>query len=143
MIENLVNIGDHGTVHQEKTWRVWLNEGRKYMKSGSGTKGRFNTIIRYNLLAMAFEKFVMAVLICHRSLPMNHTFTDLIEALETVHVLAPETKAVLLSLETRQQICSFEDSVTTEVTDSDIRVMTETIARFEALATRLCPVDEA
>ncbi len=128
---------------KEETWQIWLKEGRQYMKAGRGDKGRFNTTIRYNLLAMAFEKFVMAILMYHMALPMNHTFTDLIEALETVHPLDPETKAVLLGLEKRQEICSFEDSVTTEITDLDIALMSETIARFETLALEICPVQKA
>jgi hypothetical protein len=125
------------------SWYTWLKEGRQYMKAGCGKKGRFDNTIRYNLLAMAFEKFVMAILGYHMSLPMNHTITDLIEALEQFHPLDGETKDVLLGLEKKQEICSFEDGFTSEITDEDIRVMTETIIRFEALAERVCPAGKA
>lgn len=140
------NTGIKGTVKQnrkEESWRFWLREGNQYMKAGSGGKGRFNNTLRYNLLAMAFEKFVMAMLSYHMSLPLNHTFTDLIEALEKFHPLDLETKAVLLELEKKQEICSFEDVVTADVTDGDIRLMTETIGRFEVMAMDICPPDQA
>jgi hypothetical protein len=140
------NLGSDVTCEpkkEEESWIVWLKEGRQFMKAGSGRKGRFNTIIRYNLLAMAFEKFVMAILGYHMALPLNHTFTDLIEALEEIRPLDPETREILLGLEKRQEICSFENGVTGDVSEEDIQIMAETIGRFESMAENLCPIENA
>jgi nitrogenase-associated protein len=140
------NLGSDVTCEpkkEEESWSIWLKEGQQFMKAGSGRKGRFNTIIRYNLLAMAFEKFVMAILGYHMALPLNHTFTDLIEALEGIRPLDPETREILLGLEKRQEICSFENVVTGDVSEEDIQIMAETIGRFESMAENLCPVEKA
>jgi nitrogenase-associated protein len=122
----------------EANWSVWLREGRQYFKAGSGEKSRFNNAILYNLLAMSFEKFVMAILGYHLSLPINHTFTDLIYSLEKFYPLDTETRNTLLKLETIQEICSFEDCMRADVSDEDIRIMRETIRKFDVMASDVC-----
>lgn len=131
-------IIDKEIAEPEAHWSIWLREGRQYFKAGSGEKGRFNNAILYNLLAMAFEKFVMAILGYHLSLPINHTFTDLIYSLEKFYPLDAETRDILLKLETKQEICSFEDCMRVEVSDEDIGIMRETIRKFDAMASEVC-----
>lgn len=132
------NVCDKDVSEPEAHWSVWLREGRQYFKAGSGEKGRFNNAVLYNLLAMAFEKFVMAILGFHLSLPINHTFTDLIYSLEKYYPLDAETRETLLKLETKQEICSFEDCMRADVSDEDIGIMRETIRKFDAMASDVC-----
>jgi hypothetical protein len=129
---------DKKTGEPEAHWSIWLREGRQYFRAGSGEKGRFNNAVLYNLLAMAFEKFIMAILGFHLSLPINHTFTDLIYSLEKFYPLDAETKEILLKLETKQEICSFEDCMRADVSDEDIGIMRETIRKFDTMASDVC-----
>lgn len=140
---NLGEIIDKETAEPEAHWSIWLREGRQYFRAGSGEKGRFNNAVLYNLLAMAFEKFVMAILGYHLSLPINHTFTDLIYSLEKFYPLDAETRETLLNLETKQEICSFEDCMRADVSDEDIGIMRETIRKFDAMASDVCIKDNA
>lgn len=102
---------------------TWYNEGCQYFKAASGDKKKFNPTIRYNLFAMAFEKFVMAILIRYNQLPDNHTFTDLVEGLERVIPLDTEMKRTIIRLESAQQICSFTDCFRRELDERDLDIM--------------------
>lgn len=122
----------------EPSWSVWLREGRQYLRAGSGKKNIFNNSILYNLLAMSLEKFVMALLGYNMAMPVNHTFTDLLYSLEKIYPLDSGLRETVLKLETKQEICSFEDYVRTEISDEDIIIMRKTIKKFEEMANQVC-----
>lgn len=92
-------------------WQQWLEHGRQYEIAGSGKSGnsKFSPTIIYNLLSMSLESYCMAILDYHRTLPDNHTFTDLMNALERVCVIDPDLKRRVFELEKCQQICAFDD----------------------------------
>ncbi len=96
--------------HASLDWKKWLKEGDQYFKSVSpdGRKSRFGTDIRYNLLSMALESYIMAIMDFHHTLPDNHTYTDLIEGLEQVMAVDPDLKSRILKYENIQSICSIE-----------------------------------
>ena len=60
-------------------WKTWLKNGDQYLKAATpkAKKSRFGTDIRYNLLGMSLEGYIMAILDYHGTLPDNHTFIDL------------------------------------------------------------------
>lgn len=93
----------------ELNWKTWLRHGDQYLKAaGTSEKTRFDTDIIYNLLGMSLEGYVMAILDIHNSLPENHTFTDLMDALETVHPLSISLRERILKYESIQSICSVD-----------------------------------
>lgn len=129
---------DHKHIDNER-WSmndsiIWFNEGCQFFKAASGEKKKFNATIRYNLLAMAFEKFVMAILIRHHQLPDNHTFTDLVEGLERVLPLDPEMKRTIIRLESAQQICSFTDCFKRDLDEKDLEIMKAMVQDIIGLA---------
>ena len=122
---------------------TWFTEGCQYLTAGSGETKKFNPTIRYNLLAMAFEKFVMAILIQHNQLPDNHTFTDLVEGLERVMPLELDMKRLIYRLESAQQICSFTDCFKRELDERDLSAMKAMVLHFEGIAEKHIIASEA
>jgi hypothetical protein len=118
--------------------RIWFKEGCQYLLAGSGNKKKFNLTIRYNLLAMAFEKFVMAILMKHGNLPDNHTFSDLLFGLERVMDVNPEMKRTIIRLESAQDICSFTDCFRRELDEKELVVMKDMVESFRVLAEEEC-----
>lgn len=104
------------------------------MTAASGEKKKFSPSIRYNLLGMAFEKFVMAILIDHGTLPDNHTFSDLLDGLEKVVPIEQDMKKTILRLESAQQICSFTDCFQRELDEQDLVIMKNVMEKVKGLA---------
>ena len=98
-------------------WRDWLEHGRQYEQVGIGKSGdsKLSPTIVYNLFSMSLESYCMAILDYHGTLADNHTFTDLMDALETVCDVDPKFKLRILTLEKSQQICAFDDFVIAQV----------------------------
>jgi hypothetical protein len=94
----------------ELNWRLWLEHGDKYLKAATpkGTTSKLGRDVRYNLLSMSLESYVMAILDFHNTMPYNHTYTDLIFALEKVIPVDHNLKARILQYENIQSICSVE-----------------------------------
>ncbi len=87
---------------------TYWKDGEAYHRTAIGAKKRpqvFIPEIVYNLLAMAIEKYFMAFLEAHKTMPDNHTFTDLINAVNKIKPLSPELESSLKSLENVQDIC--------------------------------------
>lgn len=82
------------TAYTMMDWKKWLKQGDQYLKAvgQDGQKSRFGTDIRYNLLSMSLESYVMSILDFHQNLQDNHTYTDLMAGLERVMPVEPELK---------------------------------------------------
>ena len=69
-----------------KGWEEFLQEGNQFLATASNAHARrkeaFTTAILYNLVAMAIEKLIMALLMKSGNLPYNHTMHDLVEAID-------------------------------------------------------------
>ena len=97
-------------------WEDFLKDGKAYFKTADSAhreqKKAFTPEILYNIIAMAIEKFVMAALMRHGTLPYNHTMKDLVEAMdETFPGAMDELREPLLGMDQYQQIC-FLDTFT-------------------------------
>lgn len=99
-------------------WEEFLDDGNKYLHTAFAAHANrqeiFTPEILYNIIAMAIEKFVMAALMRHGTMPYNHTVADLVEAMEQVF---PESmadiKEGLLNLDKYQDICDpYEFTIT-------------------------------
>ena len=91
-------------------WQEFLKDGNGYLGTAKSAykngNSRFTPEILYNLVAMAIEKFVMAALMRHGTMPYNHTMADLVEAMEMTFPHAVEDiRDGLLRLDTYQDIC--------------------------------------
>ena len=119
-------------------WQTWLENGDRYLAAAAGKKGRFDTALRYNLLSMALEGYVMAISDFHSLLPDNHTYTDLMDALERVAPLAPDLKEQILAHESIQQICSIEDYHRSHPTETALADLRQAIEQVASMAHETC-----
>lgn len=69
-----------------KGWEEFLQEGNQFLATANNAyvqrREPFTTAILYNLVAMAIEKLIMALLMKSGNLPYNHTMHDLVEAID-------------------------------------------------------------
>ena len=91
-------------------WEEYLEDGNGYLRTAKGgyanRKKIFTSNILYNIIAMAIEKFVMAALMRHGTLPYNHTMADLVESMEgTFPGALGDIREGLLRLDSYQDIC--------------------------------------
>ena len=123
----------------ELNWKTWLRSGDQYLKaSGSSQKMRFDTDIVYNLLGMALEGYVMAILDANNSLPENHTFTDLMDALETVCPVSPTLRESILKYESLQSICAVDKYSRQKPTADAVNELREAVQQIGLLAHEVC-----
>ncbi|RXP44967.1 hypothetical protein EC396_16405 [Lutibacter sp. HS1-25] len=128
--------------NKKLNWKTWLQEGDQYLRA-YGTKSRFGTEIRYNLISMSFEAYTMAILDFHNSLPENHTYSDLMYALETVVPIDKTLRERILKYENIQSICSIEKYHTVKPTEEELADLKGAILEISALAHKTCPIDTA
>ena len=96
-----------------KGWEEFLQEGNQFLATANNAHARrkeaFTTAILYNLVAMAIEKLIMALLMKSGKLPYNHTMHDLVEAID--EFLPGELAGLgeeLKKLDGFQDICEIE-----------------------------------
>lgn len=121
-------------------WETWLVKGDQYLNAATpkGEKSVFRPEIRYNILSMAFESYVMAILDYHHTLPDNHTYTDLMMALETVIPVDENLKYRILKYENIQSICSIEKYHTTSPSESELIDLKAAIVEIYLIAHDTC-----
>lgn len=121
-------------------WKTWLKNGDQYLKAAipKGTKSRFGTDVRYNLLSMSLEGYIMAMLDVNQLLPENHTYTDLVAAVETVVPIDYTLKNRILRYENIQSICSLEKYHRCSPTEDEIADLTGAVGEISALAHKTC-----
>lgn len=123
--------------NKKLNWKTWLLEGDQYLKA-YGTKNLLGSEIRYNLISMSFEAYTMAILDFHNSLPENHTYTDLMYALETVIPINEVLKKRILKYEGIQSICSVDKFLITKPTEEELLDLKGAIIEISQLAHITC-----
>ncbi|KPK35091.1 MAG: hypothetical protein AMK70_06040 [Nitrospira bacterium SG8_35_1] len=106
-------ISELKSVQSIDGWQEFFDHGNGYLGTAVAAfekrKKAYSAGILYNLVAMAIEKFVMAALMRHGTMPYNHTMVDLVEAMEkTFPGELTELRAGLLQLDKYQEICDLE-----------------------------------
>lgn len=94
-------------------WEDYVKDGESYLKTAVGAfekqKKAFTPEILYNIIAMAIEKFIMAALMRHGTLPYNHTMKDLIAAMDAAFPAAiDELREGLVRMDGYQEICDLD-----------------------------------
>jgi len=125
---------------RELKWETWLTDGDQFLKGATpkGAKSIFGNVVRYNLLSMSLEGYIMAILDFHQQMPQNHTYTDLLFALVEVMTLDPVLKARILKYENIQSICSLEQFYVNEPTDEELVDLYSAIVEISQLAHETC-----
>ena len=119
-------------------WEDYWHDGRAFLRTASSAyqqhKKAFTTVILYNVIAMAIEKFVMAALMHQGKLPLNHTMRDLVEAMEEVFPVAmADIRQGLLDLDRYQEICDLDTFNISGPAMEEIPAMLELANRLHAL----------
>ena len=124
-------------------WMTWLKNGEQYFKAAcpEGKKSRFTADLQYNLLSMSLEGYVMAIADYHNCLPYNHTYTDLVDALENVISLDPDLKTRILAHESIQNICSLEDYHRSHPSEEALADLRSAVAQVGEMARQTCIQD--
>lgn len=121
-------------------WQTWLRNGDQYLKAATpkGTKSRFGASIRYNLLSLSLEGYIMAILDYHGDLPENHTYFDLLSALEKVMPLDETLKTRILRYENIQSICAIEKYHRIDPTKEELDDLRGAVGEISMMAHRTC-----
>jgi hypothetical protein len=120
-------------------YTTWLEKGDKYLSSvkDTGKPGKFSPVIQYNLIAMAFESYAMAILDYHKQLPDNHTFTDLLDALDKVIHIDISLRNAIIRHENIQMLCPVIEYSRHEPTFEEVMEFRGTIVSIAAIAKKL------
>lgn len=121
-------------------WRSWMVQGDQYLKAGTpkGEKAKFGGEVRYNLLSMSLESYVMAIMDFHKTLPDNHTYTDLMDGLERVIPVNADLKERILKYENIQSICSVEQFHIKSPDDDQLVELRTAIVEISGIAKGIC-----
>ncbi len=122
-------------------WEEYWSEGQAFLKTASAAhaqrKKAFTTVILYNIIAMAIEKFVMTALMRQGTLPYNHTMRDLVAAMdETFPGAMGDISAGLLQLDQYQEICDVDAFNITGPAMEEIPAMLTLAGRLHDLVAR-------
>lgn len=119
-------------------WEDFWGEGKAFLKTASAAyaqqKKAFTTVILYNIVAMAIEKFVMTALMCEGKLPYNHTMKDLVEAMDEAFPGAmSDIREGLLQLDQYQEICDLDTFNIAGPAMAEIPLMLDLAGRLQDL----------
>lgn len=125
-------------------WSRWMQDGDQFLKGATpkGKKSILGNTVRYNLLSMSLEGYIMAILDFHQNMPSNHTYSDLIYGLEEVMPIDAALKTRILKYENIQSICSLEKYHRSEPTDEDLIDLFGAIQEISKMAHETCVVSE-
>lgn len=132
------SLSDLKTVQPIQGWADYLTDGKAFYKTAFAAhaqqKKAFSTVILYNIIAMAIEKFVMAALMRQGKLPYNHTMKDLVEAMDQAFPGAmSEIREGLLDLDQYQEICDIDTFTISGPAMEEIPRMLELANRLSVL----------
>ena len=134
----LLNVEDIKVMQPISGWEDFLQEGEAYLQTARGaySHGRkaFTPEILYNIIAMAIEKFVMAVLMKHGALPYNHTMADLVFAMDDLFPgYISAIREELLNLDHYQEICAVDSFSIIAPTPDEIPAMLSLVTKLQDL----------
>jgi hypothetical protein len=140
MYTNDIALTSLESIRAIQGWQEFLKDGNGYLRTAKGAylngNIRFTPGILYNIIAMAIEKFVMAALMCHGTMPYNHTMGDLVEAMEeTFPDAIVDIREGLLQLDTYQDICDPYEFTLIVPDRDEISGMLKTASRLQELVT--------
>lgn len=118
----------------------WFSKGEKFLACVQGKNGnpcKLSPAIQYNLIALAFESYSMAILDFHKKLPENHTFSDLLNALEAIIPIDTALHNNILKHEEVQLICPIIDYYRKEPTLDEVDDFKSSIIKIAKITKNL------
>lgn len=113
-------------------WQVNLEEGSRYLAIISRPSGasKFSASTRYNIAAMALEKYVMALCMARDYLPENHTLSDLLHAAGRFVPISETLLGTLVKQEEVQLLCSVDEYRRSEPSESETTDFCAAVAKL-------------
>jgi hypothetical protein len=118
-----------------------IKEADQYLKVAVGGLKRgtvFTPEILYNILGMAIEQYCLALLYYKGTMPDNHTFLDLVEAMSKVVPVPEDLKKELRDLQGYQEICCLNTYVRSVPGRTAILGMIDTTRKLESFVKTIC-----
>ncbi len=119
-------------------WQDFLKEGNQFLATASNGYARrqqvFTAEILYNLVGLAIEKWIMALLMESGNLPYNHTMHDLVESMEEFlpgHL--GDLGKGLRALDGYQEICDIDSYTITPPTMDEVAKMLELATEVQTI----------
>ncbi len=114
------------TNREENSWKKFINDGNKYLKTavnGSEKKKNiFTPDIIYHIVCMSIENYIMGYLFYHKRLPDNHTLVDLINGVKEISKVDDDLyKRILLMNRFQEAVCSLSAQIKVVPKDKDIK----------------------
>ena len=110
-------------------WAQLIREGDRFLQTavnGSRRPTIFNNELRYGILAMAVEKYLMGVFRYHGVMPEGHTLGSLAEGADRIVPMAAGLRAAIQAIEDFQELCSLETYHRRAPGDGDLCAMLHT-----------------
>ena len=145
---NILPIQPRHTIIPLDGWQSYRRDGEQFLRTAVSAhrrgNPRFTPEIVYNLVAMAIEKLIMALLMRQGDLADNHTMIDLLAALQRHLGPLPGLTADFAFLDDFQQICALETYHRRPPAPADIgRIVAIGLRMRELLAPHLYPAAPA
>jgi len=122
------------------TWYRKANEYLSGVKGKNGNPSKFSTTIQYNMIAMAFESYAMAILDYHNKLPENHTISDLLNALDNVISLNASLRNRIIKHEEVQLICPVVEYKRREPSIDEVNEFRELIEEISSFTAKIIDI---
>ena len=116
-------------------WRIFLNNGRRYMataRNGLGRPDVFTNDIVLQLTAMAMESLLVSVWQYHGRMPFDHTLSGLVDGLADFFPLDMQLVEGIKQVEGFDDICALMPSLRRAPTNSDISQLLDNGERLAA-----------
>jgi hypothetical protein len=145
---NILPIQPRHTIIPLDGWQSYRRDGEQFLRTAVNAhqrgNPRFNPEITYNLVAMAIEKLIMALLMQRGALADTPTMVDLLAALQRHLGPLPGLTADFAFLDDFQQICALETYHRRPPAPADIgRIVAIGLRMRELLAPHLYPAAPA
>jgi hypothetical protein len=106
-----------------------IREGDRFLRTavnGSRRPEIFSNELRYGILTMAVEKYLVGVFSYHRCMPEGHTLGSLAAGADRITPMAASLRAAIQRIENFQELCSLETYHRRAPGDGELQAMLQT-----------------
>jgi hypothetical protein len=110
-------------------WAQLIREGDRFLRTavnGSRRPEIFSNELRYGILTMAVEKYLVGVFSYHRCMPEGHTLGGLAAGADRIAPMAANLRAAIQRIENFQELCSLETYHRRAPGDEELQAMLQT-----------------
>jgi len=121
---------------KELSWKEFADNGKSYYKTSIGMAKKpekFKTDVVFNIISMAIENMLMALLLKNRYMAKGHTLVQLIDDLGQFYKIDNKLKSDLIYMDNFQQICHLDTYTRSAPSESEIARLLEIMEDVNAI----------